>query len=257
MQNHASRSARTTDTPPHRVLLVEDHPIYRLGLSELLWSEPDFSLCAEVASAAEALSAIRRTDVDVALVDLSLGGANGIELTKQIRSERPKLPILIISWHDEQLYAMRALRAGANGYVMKGEKPEVILDALKKVAAGNMYVSPAVSESVVTRMVPHRRPEICPIDQLSDREIEVLQLLGSGKSTQEIAAMLHLSQKTVETHRLNVKQKMGLKTSAELTRFAVDWVGKQTNVRALLSLLRRMGCTKRKMTSPRSKIYAS
>lgn len=210
---------------PYRILIVDDHPIFRQGIAALVSSDSAMEVCGECDSAQSALEAMRRLNPDVALVDISLPGANGIELIKLMRAERPKLSILMLSMHDETLYALRSLKAGANGYVMKSEEPGKVLDALRKVAAGGMYVSERFSQRLVFSVIRSNEAGLgSPVDALSDRELEVLHLLGTGSSTRDIAERLHLSIKTIETHRAHIKRKLNCKTSAEMVNFASEWV---------------------------------
>ena len=220
----------TPPAPPRkfRILLADDHPLFRRGVSELIGTTPDFEVVAEASSAAEALTKVRETPIDIAILDVSFHGTNGLELTKQLRAENPELRIILLSMHDEQLYAIRALKSGAQGYVMKRENPEMLIDALRKVADGGIFVSQKVSDTLVYRTIRAEQNEVSPIDLLSDRELEVLQLFGEGNTTQEIANLLHLSAKTIETHRLHIKEKLGFRTAAELIRFAVNWVALQS-----------------------------
>lgn len=211
-----------------QVFVTEDHPIFRHGLVQLINSEPDLMVCGEASSGAQALGALRNVTADLLVLDVSLHGANGIEITKQVLAEHPDLRVLILSMHDESLYALRALRAGACGYVMKREGVEVFLDAIRKVLDGKIHVSGAFNDQLICKVVRGAEAGgITPLDLLTDRELEILQLVGAGKSSREIASDLHLSTKTVESHRLHMKQKLGLGTSTELVRFAVDWVGHQ------------------------------
>jgi DNA-binding NarL/FixJ family response regulator len=212
----------------YRVLLADDHPLFRRGVAELVGTTPDFEVVAQASSAVEALSKVRQVPIDIAILDVSFHGTNGLELTKQLRAEKPELRIILLSMHDEQLYAIRALKSGAQGYVMKRENPEMLIEALRKVAEGGIYVSQKVSDTLVYRTVRAEQNEVSPIDLLSDRELEVLQLFGEGNTTQEIANLLHLSAKTIETHRLHIKEKLGFRTAAELIRFAVNWVALQS-----------------------------
>ncbi len=211
-----------------QILLADDHPLFRRGVAELISSTPDFEVAAQASSAAEALTKVRETPIDIAILDVSFHGTNGLELTKQMRAEKPELRIILLSMHDEQLYAIRALKSGAQGYVMKRENPEMLIDALRKVAEGGIFVSQKVSDTLVYRTIRAEQNEVSPIDLLSDRELEVLQLFGEGNTTQEIANLLHLSAKTIETHRLHIKEKLGFRTAAELIRFAVNWVALQS-----------------------------
>jgi len=211
-----------------RVFIVDDHPIFRQGLARLIDIETDFSVCGEAASAGQALEALRQIAVDVVLVDISLPGADGVELVKHLVAEHPGLPVLVVSVHDEQTYGLRSLRAGALGYLMKREGKELLWQALRAVLAGQVWVSPTLAEKLIYKVARGKENGSSPLDVLTDRELEVLRLLGGGKSSAEIATALHLSVKTVETHRLHVKQKLDLKTSTDLVRFAVDWM-KQEN----------------------------
>jgi len=209
-----------------RILVVDDHAVVRKGIAALLTEEGGFSVCGEAENAPQALEIMRQADPDVALVDISLPGTNGIELTKAMLAERPKLPILIFSVHDESLYALRALRAGAKGYLMKTESVSQIVAALCKVLAGEIYVSSRFGERLVFQAVqaPNGSMPSSPVDSLSDRELEVLHHLGKGHGTREIAMNLNLSVKTIETHRAHIKEKLGAKDSDEMVRFALDWV---------------------------------
>jgi DNA-binding NarL/FixJ family response regulator len=210
------------------VLIVDDHPVLRHGISQIINNEKDLVVCGEAESAPTALDAMRRLKPDLALIDISLQGTNGIELIKLMRAEQPKLPILMLSMHDESLYALRALRAGARGYVMKGEAMEHVLTAIRKVLEGDIYVSPRFSERLVFKAIQSLEGGMgSPVDKLSDRELEVLQLLGKGFGTREIANELHLSIKTIETHRAHIKEKLGFKDAGEMVRFAIDWVTRE------------------------------
>ncbi len=207
------------------VLIVDDHPVVRHGLSQIIGHERDLAVCGEADCAPAALEAMRRLKPDLALLDISLQGANGIELIKLMRAEQPRLAILMLSMHDESLYALRALRAGARGYVMKSEAMEHLLTAIRKVLAGDIYVSPRFSERLVFKAINSLEGGMgSPVDNLSDRELEVLQFLGKGFGTREIANDLRLSIKTIETHRAHIKEKLGFKDAGEMVRFAIDWV---------------------------------
>ncbi len=206
-----------------QVVIVDDHPIIRHGVAQTIRLEPDLVVGGEASSAAEALTILRSIHADLAVIDVSLNGTNGIELIKQIRSEHPNLPILVLSMHDESLYALRAIRAGAGGYIMKREAPEKLLTAVRKVLAGEIYMNESQHTGFLTAPTPQAKTAAV-IDTLTDREIEVLQLVGQGHGTREIAVRLNLSAKTIETHRLNMKDKLDLKSAPELIRFAVNWV---------------------------------
>jgi DNA-binding NarL/FixJ family response regulator len=208
-----------------RIVIVDDHPLFRKGLEELIHSDGSFAVCGEAGNASEGIDVIRQLGPDLAIVDLSLPGANGIELIKNIRAEFPKLPILVLSMHDESLYALRALRAGAEGYVMKHEAMANVLQAIREVFNGRPYLSPAMAAQVITKFA-HRDAEGAadPDERLSDRELEILELIGKGNEVRQIAKLLHLSPKTVETHRAHIKDKLDLKNSREVARFALQWL---------------------------------
>jgi DNA-binding NarL/FixJ family response regulator len=224
----AEAAPKANATAKKRIFLVEDHPIFRQGLRQMVNSEPDLEVLGEADSAPRAVSKLREMAVDAAVLDISLQGTNGLELIKQIRAEHAALPILVLSMHDEMVYALRALRAGANGYLMKNELPETVLSALRRVLAGEVAVSPSFGEQLIYRVVQSGRVgEPSPIDSLTDRELEILDLVGHGRSSRQIAADLHLSTKTVESHRLHIKDKLGLKSAGELVRFGVEWVNRE------------------------------
>jgi len=226
------KGARSTNKNPKcdlpdakRIVIVDDHPLFRKGLEQLIHSDGAFAVCGEAGNASEAMDVIRKLDPDLAIVDLSLPGANGIELIKNVRAEFPKLPILVLSMHDESLYALRALRAGAEGYVMKHEAMANVIQAIHEVFSGRPYLSPAMAAQVITKFA-HRESEGEPdaVGRLSDRELEVLELIGKGREVREIANRLHLSPKTVETHRAHIKEKLQLKNARDVVRFAVQWI---------------------------------
>jgi len=208
-----------------RIVIVDDHPLFRKGLEQLIHSDGTFAVCGEAGSAAEAMDVIRKLDPDLAIVDVSLPGANGIELIKNIRAEFPKLPILVLSMHDESLYALRALRAGAQGYVMKQEALANVVQAIHEVFSGRPYLSPAMAAQVITNFAQTpSEGEADVIDRLSDRELEILELIGKGNEVRQIGKLLHLSPKTVETHRAHIKEKLNLASAHQVGRFAVQWV---------------------------------
>jgi len=209
-----------------QVMLVDDHPIVRHGLSMLINEEEDMVVCGECSSAAETLKQIGVSKPDVILVDVSLQGSSGIDLTKSIKEIHPHLPILILSMHDEALYAERALRAGARGYVMKQEAAETVLKAIRTVLKGDIYLSERLSSKVLKELVdgPAADPERFGVERLSDRELEVFELIGRGYATRRIADALHLSVKTIETHRAHIKQKLKLGSATELVHHAFLWI---------------------------------
>jgi DNA-binding NarL/FixJ family response regulator len=221
-----------TETPApvekRRVLIIDDHPIFRHGISAMINAEADLMVCGEAGTAPQALEAMRTLEPDIALVDISLPGANGIELLKSMRAEAPKLPMLVVSMHDESLYALRALRAGALGYVMKAEALNSILVAIRKVLQGEPYLSPKFSDRLVFKAIRSMDEGLgSPVDKLSDRELEVLNLMGRGFGAQDIANELHLSVKTIETHRAHIKEKLDFHDSKEMVRFSIEWVAQQ------------------------------
>jgi len=226
-----SKPPKGADTPAptkRRVLIVDDHPVFRHGISALINAEADLVVCGEASSSPSALDAMRNLNPDVGLLDISLPGTNGIELIKLMKAEHPKLPLLMLSMHDESLYALRALKAGALGYVMKAEALTHVLDALRKVLKGEIYVSPRLSERLIFQAIQSADGGSgSPVDRLSDRELEVLELLGRGFGTKEIASELHLSVKTIETHRAHIKEKLGFRDAGEMVRFAIDWVAQE------------------------------
>ena len=228
-RTHPARSTNKNPRcdPPEakRIVIVDDHPLFRKGLEELIHSDGAFAVCGEAGNASEAMEVIRKLHPDLVIVDLSLPGANGIELIKNIRAEFPKLPILVLSMHDESLYAVRALRAGADGYVMKHEAMANVIQAIREVFNGRPYLSPAVAAQVITQFA-HRQAEgeTDAVERLSDRELEILELIGKGNEVRQIASLLHLSPKTVETHRAHIKDKLDLKNSREVARFALQWL---------------------------------
>jgi DNA-binding NarL/FixJ family response regulator len=211
-----------------RVLLVDDHSVVRDGLAQLIQGEKDLTVCGEAASAEEALDLAMRVKPNLAIVDISLGGVNGIELIKNLQALDRALPILVLSMHDEMHYAERALRAGAKGYIMKRAARDRILEAIRTVARGEIFVSDAINKSMIHRYLHgSENEEASPISRLSDRELEVLTLIGRGLSSKDIAERLHLSQKTVDSHRTHMKEKLNLAGAPELVKFAFEWVMSQ------------------------------
>jgi DNA-binding NarL/FixJ family response regulator len=209
----------------HGVLVVDDHPLFRKGVVQLLNDEPDIEVRAQAGSSTEALNAVRDNEVDLAVIDISLeGGPDGIELTKSIRAERPRLPVLILSMHDETLYAERALRAGARGYLMKREALDQFITAVRTVLRGEIFISPGLSTRMIYDHIHGPSDARSPVDRLSDRELEVFQLIGKGHDVHDIARGLHLSEKTVEAHRAHIKEKLNLANAREVVRFATNWL---------------------------------
>ena len=209
---------------PAKVLLVDDHPIVRQGLAQLLEQENDLIVCGEADDARGALEAIDRLKPDIAIVDIMLKDINGIELIKKIKSRLGKLPVLVMSMHDESLYAERALRAGARGYIMKEEATDKMLIAIRKVMQGEIYLSEGMISRILHRLADGKSQADSPLDRLSDRELEVFQLIGEGLGTRQIAERLTVSVKTIESYRAHIKEKLELNTSTEVMHQAVQWL---------------------------------
>jgi DNA-binding NarL/FixJ family response regulator len=206
----------------HRVMLVDDHPVMREGLAQLINHEPDLSICAQYEDAAHAFSAIPTMRPDLAIIDLSLKGSSGLELVKNSRASYPKLLILVLSMYDESLYAERVLRAGAAGYIMKQEASEKVLGAIRQVLDGGIYLSEKMGSRLMHQLIGGKAREAgSSLERLSDRELEVFGLIGQGKGTREIAQQLHLSVKTIESHRAHIKEKLNLKDANELVHTAI------------------------------------
>jgi len=208
-----------------RVLIVDDHPLLRKGVSQLIDQERDLVVVAEAEDAHKAITAIETSKPDVALIDISLNGSSGIELLKNIKARFPKLKMLCLSMHDESVYAHRALRAGASGYIMKQEGTERVLTALRKVLQGEVYLSDRLGNRMLHTLVNGRSSlTSSPVEELSDRELEVFNLIGQGHGTRPIAEKLHLSVKTIESHRAHIKEKLNLQNATELVHHAIQWV---------------------------------
>ena len=232
-----AKSTAAPDQPPaaaepsapakRRVILVDDHPIVRERLAELINRESDLIACGEAEDGPGALTAIESSNPDVAIVDISLKDTYGIELIKQIKERWPDLPVLVLSMHDESMYGERALRAGAKGYLNKQEATQKVIPALRQVLMGQIFLSPAMAASLIQKVARGGAKAGAtqggsPTDVLTEREIEIFYLLGDGKSARDIATSLHISVKTVEAHREHIKQKLNLKTSSELLRYAIE-----------------------------------
>jgi len=214
-----------TSTPTKaKVLVIDDHPIIRMGLMELIDREPDMISCGQASDAAEALEAIEHLQPDVAIVDLKLKDSSGLELIKDIRVRFPTLLMLVLSMSDESLYAERVLHAGARGYVMKEIAADDVIDAIRRVLAGEVYLSKRMSAKLLSKMVGGRNVPASPLETLSDRELQVFELIGQGQGTRNIAETLCLSIKTIETYRAHIKEKLHLANAAELVQRAVQWV---------------------------------
>ena len=205
-----------------RVLLVDDHPILRKGLAQMINMESDLTVCGEAEEAGKAFELVGTLQPDVAVVDISLKTGNGIELVKNIKARYPELPILVLSMHDESLYAERALRAGSLGYIMKEEATEQVLVAIRRVLKGEIFLSEKMKSRMLQQLTTGGRNKVVvsPIENLTDRELEVFRLIGEGRSTRQIAAELHLSVRTVEAYREYIKSKLNLKNATELVQHA-------------------------------------
>jgi len=212
-----------------KVLIVDDHPILRQGLAELIDHEEDLEVCAQAEDANQALSAIKKMPPDIAIVDIALKEASGVELIKDIKAQHPQLPVLALSMHEESLYAKRVLRAGATGYIMKQEATEDVIAAIRKVLTGQVYVSQKMTEKLMYKLVGRTPEPASAVESLSDRELEVFLLIGKGHSTRQIADKLFLSIKTIETYRAHLKEKLALDGSAQLLQYAIQWVNSHDN----------------------------
>jgi DNA-binding NarL/FixJ family response regulator len=207
-----------------RILVVDDHPIVRQGLALLINREADLVVCGEAEEATAAMHVLASARPDVLIVDISLNGPDGLDLLKNIRTTHPHLPVLILSMHDETIYAERALRAGANGYIMKQEATEKVLVAVRRILNGEIYLS----DRIANRMLKHYitgagTPRNSSVADLSDRELEVFRLIGEGHGTRQIAEELHLSVKTVESYQAHIKEKLSLRSARELMQHAIQW----------------------------------
>jgi DNA-binding NarL/FixJ family response regulator len=211
-----------------RILIVDDHPMMRQGLAQLIDNEPDLSVCGEADAAGPALTAAGTQKPDLVIADISLPDKSGLELIKDLQSMHSGLPVLVVSMHDESLYAERVLRAGGRGYIMKQEGGKKLMDAIRQVLSGQIYVSERMSAKIL-EIFSGRRPQgsDSPLAQLSDREFEVFESIGQGKATREIADHLHLSVKTVEVHRANIRKKLKLASGMDVVHRAIRWVESQ------------------------------
>jgi DNA-binding NarL/FixJ family response regulator len=208
-----------------RIFIVDDHPLLRRGLAELINREPDMVFCGEAEDSPSAIKAISQIKPDLVIVDISLKGYNGIELIKNIKAFDQKIQVLVLSMHDESIYAMRVLKAGAKAYVMKQEVVDKVMEAVRRIRAGKVFVSERVASRMLDQVVVGGDPAPdSPVDLLSDRELEIVNMIGSGLPTREIAAKLHISIKTVESHRARIKEKLNLQNAIQLVQFCVRWV---------------------------------
>lgn len=207
-----------------RIMIVEDHPIFRMGLKELINLEPDMTVCSEAEDVSSAVKLIQRDAPDLIVLDLALKESSGIDLIHQLGVDGLKLPILVLSMHDEALYAQRCILAGAGGYIMKQEASLSVIKAIRNILSGNLYVSEKLMTHLLTQLrFGNDTPNESPVDHLTDRELQVFRLIGQGMAPSDIANRLNLSVKTVGSHRERIKEKMGFKHGGELVRFAVLW----------------------------------
>ena len=214
----------TTQTAKKAVLVVDDHPLMRQGLALLINQQQDMQVCGEAEEAQAAMQAIARRRPDIMILDISLNGPDGLELLKSIRATDPDLPVLVLSMHDEAIYAERVLRARANGYIMKQEATEKVLVAVRRILNGEVYLSDRMSNKMLQQYIGGAPSVIqSRIASLSDRELEVFRLIGEGRGTREIAEELHLSVKTVETYQAHIKEKLALRSGRELIQHAIQW----------------------------------
>jgi DNA-binding NarL/FixJ family response regulator len=209
--------------PKCKVFLIDDHPILRQGLALFIDREPDLKVCGEADDATSALQAIQDSTPDFVVLDISLEGPDGLELLKILRARYPKLPVLILSMHDESLYAERALRAGANGYIMKQEATDKVLTAIRHILGGDIYLSERLTKRMLQQFVSGSVSPRDPIAKLSDRELEVYRLIGAGHGTRQIADELHVSTKTIESYQAHIKEKLALRNARELVQHAIEW----------------------------------
>lgn len=212
-----------------RILIVDDHPIVCEGLTSLIEHESDLKVCGEASNIRTALQKIEQLRPDLAVVDISLEGRNGLELVKDVFLRYPELPILVMSVHDEAVYAQRALLAGAKGYIMKDKAGESVLKAIRRVLAGEVYLSEKMTVKTLRNLVGGS--QLSPLEPLSDRELEVLSLIGEGQSVRQIAARLGLSAKTIETYRTHIRKKLKVANSSELLKCAIQWVRTETQLK--------------------------
>ena len=219
---------QTSDQPQKKVFIVDDHPVYRDGLMRIAAAIPGVVICGQAGDARTAFDAISQLEPDLLLLDINLPGKSGLELLQDVHAMMPELLVLVISMHDEQLYAERVLRAGGRGYIMKQEGPGKIRDAITKVLNGKVYASERTSAAILDAVTrPRSTACVSTVGKLTDRELEILRLTGQGKDNRAVSQELNITIKTVDTHRGNIKEKLGLKNGTELIHYAVRWVGEQ------------------------------
>ena len=220
----ASKAQIAPQVKKSRVLLIDDHPIVRQGLALLIDREADLSVCGEAEGAHSAFHAIATLRPDIVLLDISLSGPDGLDVLKEIRMKTGSLPVLILSMHDESIYAERAMRAGANGYIMKQEATGKVLVAIRRILQGGVYLSDRLTNTMLQQFVHGTSaPKTSPLVTLTDRELEVFRLIGEGQGTRQIADELHLSVKTIESYQAHIKEKLSLRNARELVQHAIEW----------------------------------
>jgi DNA-binding NarL/FixJ family response regulator len=218
-----TRSHSTTRVKKKTVLVVDDHPLLRQGLALMINREPDLTVCGEAEEAQAAMKAIAAKKPDILIADISLNGPDGLDLLKTVRSSYPDLPVLVLSMHDESIYAERALRARANGYIMKQEATETVLIAVRRILSGDIYLSDRMANKLLHQYIAGGAVDLkSRLSTLSDRELEVFRLIGEARTTRQIAEKLHLSIKTVETYQAHIKDKLSLRSGRELVQHAIQ-----------------------------------
>ena len=217
------RPSRVQTVRSVRILLVDDHPVVREGLAEMLRRRPGFSVCGEAEDRAQALNAVESCKPDLAILDLTLKGEPGIELVKDIHARHPELPVLVLSIHDELVHARRVIRAGAAGYINKQEAPAKILAAVERVLDGEIYLSDRVTSQITAQFAGRLKGQSAHLEGLTDRELQTLEFIGDGLSTRQIAELLHLDTSTIETYRARIKEKLALQDAHELLQYAIRW----------------------------------
>ncbi|MCX6852568.1 MAG: response regulator transcription factor [Verrucomicrobia bacterium] len=222
--------SRTSEKSVKRLVLIDDHPIMRHGLAQLIRAEEGLDVIGEAGSARDGLEVVGKLKPDLAVIDLTLPDKNGLELVKDIRALHPSTQCIVLSMHDETLYGERSLRAGARGYVMKEEAADHLVTAIHKVISGGLYVSESLNARMLEQVTGAARSKATGMDALTDRELEILSLIGSGVPTKNIAAQLSISARTVEAHRAHIKEKLGMTDGASLVRYAVQWVESRAKV---------------------------
>ena len=226
----ATQKKTATNKIVSKIFIVDDHPIIRQGLGQLIENEKDLNVCGQAEDAYGALKAIGKLKPDLVIVDISLKHSNGLELIKNLKQDNPSTGVLVLSMHNESLYAERGLRAGANGYIMKEEAPEKIISAIRRILGGKIYVSENVATRMLSKLVNGKAEALsAPSESLTDRELEVFGLIGQGRGTRQIAKELHLSMKTIESYRAHIKDKLNLANATELVQYAIQWVHSESS----------------------------